>query len=522
MGGRSRREFVRRALLAGTGMALAPVRRIWAMGGEVVVTTPSGRLAGGMEGGVRVFRGVPFAEPPVGPLRFRAPVSVRPWVGVREATQFRSAAMQEPHGGIALSEDCLYLNVWAPVGNGPFPVFVWIHGGGYTGGEAFAPIFDGTGFAQSGIVLVTVAYRLGVFGYMDLEPLLGAGYADSANNGTRDMVAALAWVHANIAAFGGDPGRVTVGGESAGAKSVAALMTIPEAAGLFQGAVSESGGGERVFPRAVAARVAGEYAAAWTADGGAVEALRTAEAARLIAVQERYLQGTALHFPFRVEVGALPGRALLPESPIAAMQAAGWKGKRLLIGTNRDESALFVGSKPSGVVTANELGNLPLEVFERVYARYPAVYGASAGGAGEMTVSQREIQALTAEEYWVPSVRVADANARSGGATWMYRLDFARTEGRMAGEAFHSEDLGFLWDKLSKEERGEAGAVGLARAMHAAWVAFVKGGAPAAEGLPEWPRYDAGERPTMILNRASRVERRPAEAELRVWDGLLE
>ena len=177
----------------------------------------------------------------------------------------------------------------------------------------------------------------------------------------------------------------------------------------------------------------------------------TADATRMIAVQESYLRAATRHFPFRVEVGPLPGgKALLPEVPIAALEKAGRGGKRMLIGTNRDESALFVGPKPSGVVQPNELGNLTVEAFNKVYARYPEVYP-------EMAASQREVRAVTAEEYWVPSVRVAEANVRNGGATWMYRLDWAKTKGRMAGEAYHSEDIDLVWDKLSAEEKTEPG-----------------------------------------------------------------
>ena len=200
---------------------------------SAVVKTRSGDLRGETVDGVRVFRGIPFAQPPVGELRFRPPVEVKPWTGVRPAIRFAPEAMQPAEVGIARSEDCLYLNVWAPEGKGPFPVFVWIHGGGFTGGRATAPIFDGAGFARDGVVLVTVAYRLGVFGFMDLGPVLGGAYAGSGNNAMRDLVAALRWVQGNIAAFGGDPGRVTVGGESAGAKATAALMAIPEAQGTL-------------------------------------------------------------------------------------------------------------------------------------------------------------------------------------------------------------------------------------------------------------------------------------------------
>jgi para-nitrobenzyl esterase len=156
--------------------------------------------------------------------------------------------MQVGEAGVQHSEDCLCLNLWAPESRGPHPVFVWIHGGGFTGGHAFEPTYDGTEFAREGIVLITVGYRLGVFGFLDLESVLGATYAGSANNGLRDLIAALAWVRENVADFGGDPGRVTIGGESAGAKLTDILMGTPSASTLFHQMISESGGAERVWP----------------------------------------------------------------------------------------------------------------------------------------------------------------------------------------------------------------------------------------------------------------------------------
>src|ERR1700736_3053650 len=218
----SRRRFLQKSSATLAALALTPSGLFAANGpGQpAIVTTPSGKLRGetvpavGSDPAIRIFRGVPFAEPPIGPLRFRPPVPVKPWKGVREATTFAAAAIQPGESTIPRSEDCLYLNIWAPSGNGPFPVFVWIHGGAFIGGHSFAPIFDGAEFARNGIVLVTVAYRLGIFCFLDLEPLLGPSYADSGNNALRDLTASLEWVHRNIAAFGGDPARVTVGGES--------------------------------------------------------------------------------------------------------------------------------------------------------------------------------------------------------------------------------------------------------------------------------------------------------------------
>ncbi len=548
----SRRDFLRNGSLALAASALSS-RRASALNAEAgapLVTTPLGALRGELlPDRIRVFRGIPFAEPPVGELRFRAPQPPKPWTGTRDATRFAAAAMQPGDASQTGSEDCLYLNLWAPAAPGPHPVFLWIHGGGYTGGSSFAPIFDGSLFAREGIVLVTVAYRLGVFGFMDLEPLLGPAYADSGNNALRDLVAALTWVHENISAFGGDPDRVTVGGESAGAKATAALMAIPEARGLFQSAISESGGGERVLTHAEAAEVARSFGEVWRRDhptpsssADTFSDLRTASPRALIDAQQSVIAQSHLHFPFRPQIGGQidgqvggqigdqiavptegqppvqtrvqPGSSLLPKRPVDLVADGSARGKRLLIGTNRDENALFLGPHPSTDPRASDLGNLPLARFNEVLARYTALYP-------QMTEPERRIRAVTAEEYWIPSVRLADAHTRAGGAAWMYRLDFAEPTGRMAGEAYHSLDLGFVWEKLNATDRSDPEAQRLAHAIHTAWCAFLRGKAPASPNLPTWPEYHPTTRNTMILNRNSHVEQKPFLPELRLWDGVL-
>ncbi len=509
----SRRRFAAGA--AATAVAASfPGQSLYGQGSpNPIVKTSIGSLRGEvLPGGVRVFRGVPFAEPPVGKLRFRAPLPPAPWKGTREALRFGPAAMQEGDKGVPQSEDCLYLNIWAPAGKGPFPVFVWIHGGGYTGGQAFAPIFDGTEFAQAGIVLVTVAYRLGVFGFMDLGPLLGHEYAGSGNNALRDLVRGLEWVHHEIAAFGGDPHRVTVGGESAGAKATAALMALPEATPLFQSAISESGGGERVWTLPAATEVAQDYGKLWReahSDAGLRELL-SAPAEQLIQTQSRLIATSNRHFPLRPEVDG----SYLKARPVDMVARGSSHGKRLLIGTNRDESALFLGADPKHDPTARDLGNLAPGPFDAVLAKYKQLYP-------QMPEPQRRIRATSAEEYWVPSVRMADAQTRNGGPTWMYRLDYAPSSGNMSGEAYHSEDLSLVWQRPTPGERANPAALALSRAMHLAWVAFLHGQAPAAPSLPAWPEYTASARETMILNTNSHVERQPWQAELRLWDGVL-
>ncbi len=458
---------------------------------------------------MRVFRGVPFAQPPVGALRFRPTEKLKPWSGVRDALQFAPAAVQPSNPKLPQSEDCLYLNIWVPAGRGPFPVFVWIHGGGFTNGTSFDPAQNGAHFANVGIVCVTVAYRLGVFGFLDVSPLLGPGYAGSANNGLRDLTESLRWIRTHIVAFGGDPSRVTIGGESAGAKLTCTLMGTPEARELFTAVISESGGAERIWPRSEAEAVAHGFGDRWTAAGHTAASLATTPPADLIASQKGFTASWPKHFPLRPELDP----ALLPKLPVDAIAAGAPHTKRLLIGTNRDESALFVGPDP-GPITGRELGNLSPARFEDVFREYQRLFP----GVAE---AQLRIRALTAEEYWVPSMRVLEAHLHAGGSAWAYRLNFAPKDGKLRGFAYHSEDVRLVWDDAQGGPDDRAAEAALAEQMHAAWAAFIRGEAPAAPGLPHWPQYGDPTRATMMLDRESRVEDAPGAAELRLWDGVL-
>jgi len=504
----SRRVFLANASLA--ALALHQ-RNLFAQTAPAVVRTPLGALRGEAADNVRIFRGIPFAEPPIGPLRFRAPVKIKPWQGERDATKFPAAAPQPGAVQIPQSEDCLALNLWAPEGKGLFPVFIWIHGGGFTGGHAFDPLYDGAEFAREGILCITVPYRLGVFGFLDLEPLLGADYTGSANNALRDLITALQWVQANVASFGGDPKRVTIGGESAGAKLTDILMGIPSAQPLFHQMISESGGAERIWPKSNSALIANGYGDQWrNLKKNDIASLCTAAPMLLIEAQQRFIAGWPQHFPLRAEVDGV----LIPRLPVETIAAGSTRGKRLLIGTNLDESAAFIGPHPSKDAIAADLGNLPLPRFAEVYPRYKAIYP-------DLTEEQRRIRAVTAEEYWVPSTHVVDAHVKAGGSAWMYRLDFAETSGRLQGYAYHGLDEPLVWDKPRTSGTNAAAEITLAKQMHPAWSAFIRGESPAAPGLPAWPPYRSDTRPTMVLDTQSRVDQKPHEAELRLWDGVL-
>lgn len=509
LGSISRRKF----LVSSSMAALAwPSRHLLAdTASSTTQRIRNGILRGESVDGVRIFRGVPFAEPPVQALRFRPPAKVKPWKGERDATRFASAAMQPDAVRIPKSEDCLYLNVWAPEGKGPFPVYVWIHGGGFTGGNSFDSLQDGAKFAREGIVCVTVAYRLGVFGFLDMGPLLGAGYAGSANNAVRDLIAALHWVQENIEAFGGDPSRVTIGGESAGAKLTDMLMGVPSAQPLFHQMISESGGAERIWPRAYAETVSKGFGETWSKQaGGKVSDLLTAPAADIIDVQRSFTKQWPQHFPLRTEIDS----TLIPQLPVKTIGEGSTRGKRLLIGTNRDESAFFLGPHPEKEVESANLGNLPLARFNEVFEKYKKIYP-------QMSIEELRVRAVTAEEYWIPSMRVVDAHVRGGGTAWMYRLDFAETSGRFSGEAYHSLDVWLAWNKPHPEVANSGAEATMAKQMFLAWTAFIKGETPAADGLPTWPEYRSDTRRTMILDTRSRIEQQPQEQELRLWDGVL-
>lgn len=518
--GISRRAFLANASLAAFNLSSRQLSALTPPA-PALVQTPNGALRGEAAGGVSIYRRIPFAVPPVGPLRFRSPVIMPPWKGERDATRFAASPMQwnessaPGEGPITHSEDCLYLNIWAPQGKGPFPVFAWIHGGGFTSGHAFEPMYDGSAFAREGIVIVTIGYRLGVFGFLDLGPLLnessGSNYSGSANNALRDLIAALEWIQKNIAAFGGDPSRVTIGGESAGAKLTDILMGIPSAQPLFHQMISESGGGERVWSDIDAKRVASAYGEEWKRQTGdsSFSGLLTAAPERLIDVQHQFLERYPLHIPLRPEIDP----ALLPSLPTHTIAAGSTRGKRLLIGTNRDESALFLGPHP-GDPTAKDLGNMPAEKFDQILRRYKDVYP-------DMQDFQLRIRAVTAEEYWIPSVRVADAHLQGGSAAWMYRLDFTESSGLLSGFAYHSLDVSLVWDRPHQDAANAAVEAALAKQMHMAWAAFIRGEAPAAAGLPIWPPYSIADRATMVLDAESRVEQRPQEAELQLWNGVL-
>jgi para-nitrobenzyl esterase len=500
-----RRRFTALALAA---PLLLPVRSMAGVAPPLVTTT-SGPVRGRRADGLCVFTGVPYGQ-----AARLAPARPAPrWTDLYDATAPAAVAPQAP--GMAplagaMREDCLQLNVWAPDAPGPHPVLVYIHGGANETGWSGEPVIAGDRFAAMGIVAVTVNYRVGAFGFLEAGGLLGARYAGSANNGMRDLVLALRWVRANIARFGGDPRRVTIAGESAGGKNVGTLMGMPAADGLYARAAIFSGGGETVASRDEAEAFARLFADRL----GGAEALLSAPVERMLAAQHAAKADWPRNFPFRPMVDGHD----LPEVPLARLARAAAPPVPLLIGSNADESRLFLTAAAAGApLRSQAVANAPMarmETLDRAYARaFP-----------ELSIADRHWRLLTAEEYGMPCLRLAEAQAARGAPVWRYRLELPAPAGPFQGHTPHAFDIPLTFDHLGEGGVGKIFGLSsadqpIASAMHAAMVAFVTGGAPAASGLPAWDRFDRATRATMVIDRTSRLLSDPDRQERLIWQG---
>jgi len=486
---------------------------------SLVVETRYGLVEGTREGKVCVWRGIPYAAPPVGPLRFRAPQEPIPWKGIRPAVHFAPAAVQRERETMKFlndcpsykSEDCLYLNVWSPgADGGKRPVMVWIHGGSFAFGSGSSPMYDGASFAEKGdVVVVTVNYRLGVFGFLDLSAYGGEDYADSGNCGMLDQVAALRWVRENIEAFGGDPDNVTIFGESAGSVSVSALLAMPAARGLFRKAIMQSGTAKHTRTRDAAAKVTVQYLDALGVRPGELFRLHRLSADEMLKATEV--------FQARVWGPVRDGR-ILPENPEGAIREGAAKGIPVLIGNNRDEWRWFTHFDSWWQELKDERLH---EAFELSFGdRWPAL---SAGVLRERSLD-RDLyhDMMTFEVFTYPSIALSEFQVQHGTPVWMYRFDYPSPTLDGHPRAYHALEIPFVWNTLGKEGMERITGSGperfsLAEKMHRAWIAFAHRGDPNVPELPEWPRYDLQRRATMIFDREPRVADDPDGRWREIW-----
>jgi para-nitrobenzyl esterase len=493
---------------------------------DTVVETRRGKLRGRLSDGVTTFKGIPYAAPPFAENRLRPPRPVEPWDGVRDALAFgpKSPQVSYPPGIaealaelVGPGEDCLTLNIWTPdLGAAGRPVMVWIPGGMFefhaTGATAF---YDGSRFARDGVVCVTINYRVGAEGFL----YLGDGVA---NLGLLDQIAALEWVRENIAAFGGNPDKVTIFGQSAGAMSVATLLAMPRAKGLFHRAIVQSGNTPNVTSAATAARI-GKRLAEKLGVAATREAIAATSPERVLQAQAQ-LRDDLLARPDpafwgEVAFSYLPWAPTvddetIPAPPIDGVRAGAAADIDLLVGSNTEETRLFLLSDGSIdritdkalVATAAAYG-LSAEGLSAYRAAHP---GASAGDL---------FSAIQTDWYWrVPAVRLADAHATNArAATYMY--EFAWHSPQMGGRlgAAHAVEIPFVFDTLglgTEPMLGRDPPQPLADTMHSAWVAF------AAGGDCGWPKYDLARRRTMRFDTASGVVDNPLALELGLWKGV--
>jgi para-nitrobenzyl esterase len=462
-----------------------------------VAETAYGKVRGVKTGTCRVFKGIPYAKPPVGPLRFRPPEEPEPWHGIRNAAEFGPAALQSRAGSwdpdAAMSEDCLYLNVWSPKEDGALkPVMVWIHGGGFHFGSGSDVMYDGTPFAEKGVVLVTLNYRLGAFGFLYLDEVSGHEYERSGNLGLLDQTAALKWVRKNIKAFGGDPDKVTVFGESAGAISIGNLLAMPDAKGLFRQAILES-----ATDLAVSPELAGRSTKKLLDHLG----LRTHEFKKLADMPAKTLLEASSAFPMMTFCPVVDGVSI-PERPDIAFSKGSAKDIPVLMGSNKDEFRLFASMNPSyGEWDEKEIEKRLERWFGAVWPEVLRWF------KNEKTDKDLFIRLTSYYLFIYPGIKYAEVLSRKA-PVWVYSFRF---ESPALG-ACHGYDLPFVWHRLDMPglfgiESPEG--VRLADRMHLAWIAFAKNGDPNIQDLPEWPRFSLENREVMVLDAECEVKADP-------------
>ena len=462
------------------------------------VTIDTGALRGEVQGEVISFKGIPFALPPTGELRWRPPQPAAKWTGVRDAAAYGADCMQIPFPsdaaplGVKPAEDCLYLNVWRPAHNDgqKLPVFVWIYGGGFVNGGSSPAVYDGTPFARDGVVFVSFNYRLGRFGFF-AHPALSAEQSGGplANYAILDQIAALEWIRRNIGAFGGDPNKVTLCGESAGGMSVHVLLTSPAARGLFQQAIVQSGGGRAnlLQGRALA--------------GGPT----SAEALGVAFAQAAGIRGTDAQALQKLR--ALPPEAVLAGLNLATLHgpaAATYVDGPVLDGKIMPvlPAKVYAQGKAPHVplmVGANSLdiGSMEGKTIDDLLARFgPNAARARAVYEVRDTDNVRKVDSLMGSDQLMaePARYVARQWAAHGVPAYEFRFSYvAESLRQQFAGATHASDIPFAFDtvltKYGKDLTGQDAAA--ARAMHAYWVAFTKSGKPEVVGQPAWPAYDA-------------------------------
>jgi para-nitrobenzyl esterase len=504
---------------AGNGLAAAqPDRKQVSPLPNLTVETHRGKVRATVDGGIKVFKGVPYAATTTGLNRFRPPKPVANWPDVRDASAYGPMCPQvgRERGSYTASwtydkdasEDCLVLNIWTPALHDQRrrPVMVWLHGGGFSAGSGSRNVFDGTRLCQrSDVVVVTLNHRLSVFGFLYLGHLGGAEYAESGNAGMLDLVAALHWVHDNISAFGGDPGNVTIFGQSGGAAKVSILMAMPQARGLFHKAIVESGSDLEGLTPDEATKHALTFLAALDIKPTELQRLASLPTDKLVAGLTAIMDapGSKPNYSPVVDGIVLPRHPWQPDAPSVSA------GVPMIIGSTRTETTALLGANHPEYFALDEAslirsltGWIPERDIPRVAADFKRLMpSASASDLFFAITTDRRVR----QQAWTQAERKA---AQGAAPVWLYELDWATpVDGGKWGSP-HSLDLAFVFDNVAKS--GAMVGTGpepqdLANQMSAAWIAFAQSGNPNTGTGPRWPPFSSGGRATMVFNTTSRV-----------------
>ncbi len=505
-----------------------------------IIETTYGKIRGMAERGLEIFRGVPFAQPPVGELRFRAPQPPEPWSGVRDAMAFGPSA---PQGELMLqlpgmdigptSEDCLYLNIYTSATDGARrPVLFWIHGGGFVVGSGSQALYNGEHLARRGdVVVVTINYRLGPLGFLYLADLCPDLEGAIGNEGLRDQLAALEWVRDNIAAFGGDPNNVTIFGESAGGMAVATLLAMPAARGLFAKAIAQSGAARNCHSRESATRVAEVFIEELGLNPAEIGSMiRHIPAQQLLDTHQQtmFKLGFSLRpLPFQPVVDG----DSLPESPLNAIRAGVSAHVPLMTGTNRDEFNLFGALAAAGFTGFDEsvlMARLAVRLPDCDLVDLVATYRRARQGRLPTDPLSLYFAIETDLVFRMPAIHLAEAQAAHQPKTFMYLVTWESP--LLAGQlgACHAVELPLVFgnlDAIDVPELAELAGNGpeaqaLSAKMMDAWIAFARNGDPGHGGLEAWSPYDTERRATMQLGGECKLEEAPQETERRAMHGL--